>query len=68
MKETTELWDVAELIESYYAMPHDQWFARYRPRMETKLSPNKPAERMAAGGLFRRLWVRLVAAIAHFFR
>jgi hypothetical protein len=67
-EETTDLWDVADLVEGYYALPREQWVIRCRPRIETRLSPNKPVERMAAGGVFRRLLIRLAAAIAHFFR
>ena len=67
-EETTQLWDVADLVEGYYALPRDQYITRCRPRIETRLSPNKPVERMATGGLFRRLRKRLAAAIAHFFR
>ena len=67
-EETTNLWDVAEVVEGYYALPRDQWIIRYRPQIETRLSPNKPVERMAAGGLFRQLRMRLAAAIAHFCR
>lgn len=67
-EETTDLWDVADLVEGYYALPREQWVIRWRPRIETRLSLNKPVERMAEGRLFRRLRKRLAAAIAHFFR
>ena len=67
-EETTDLWDVAGLVEGYYALPREQWVIRSRPRIETRLSPKKPVERMAAAGLCWRLRRRLVAAIAHFFR
>jgi hypothetical protein len=67
-EETTGLWDVADLVQGYYTLPRDQWITRCRPPMETRLSPNKPVERMSAGGLFWRLRKRLAAAIAHFFR
>jgi hypothetical protein len=40
------------------------------PRLARRVAAsfNKPVERMAAGLLFRRLWLRLAAAIAHFIR
>ncbi len=67
-EETTDLWDVADLVEDYYTLSRDQWVARYRSRIEARLSPNEPVERMAAGGRFSRVLRRVVAAIAHFFR
>ncbi len=67
-EDTTDLWDVADLVEGYYTLPRDQWIIRYRPRIETRLCPNRPAERMTAGGVFRQLRRRLATAIAHFFR
>lgn len=67
-EETPDLWDVAELVEGYYALPRGQWIAKYRPQVEIRVSPNRPVERKAAGGLLRRLQRRLTAAIAHVFR
>ncbi len=67
-EETTDLWDVADLVEGYYTLSRDHWVARYRSRIDTRLAPNKPVKRMAAGRLFRRFWMRLAAAVARFFR
>jgi hypothetical protein len=65
---TTDLWDVADLIEGYYVLPSNQWVIKYRSRIQTRLLPTKPIRPMAAGGLFRRLWMRSSAAIVRFFR
>jgi len=45
-----------------------EWLAKYHPWLKWTPPPNKPAERMAAGGRLWRIRERLAAAIAHFRR
>lgn len=45
-----------------------EWLAKYHPRLKWTPPPNKPVERMAAGGRLRRIRKGLAAAIAHFRR
>ena len=66
--ETTDLWDVAEIIEGYYCLPSEDWSAKFGARFELRTMPNKPVERIAAGKHLWRIWKRLAAAIAHFYR
>ena len=66
-EETSDLWDVAEIIEGYYCLPRENWVAKFRARFELRTMPNKPLERLAAGKHLSRIWKRL-AAIAYFFR
>ena len=67
-EETAGLWDVAEIIEGYYCASREEWIAKFRPRFEVRIAPNKSVERIAAGARVWRVLRRVAAAIAHFFR
>ena len=45
-----------------------EWLAKYHPRLKWTPPPNKPVERMAAGGRLWPICKRLAATIAHFRR